>query len=176
VSDPSPHAPDGSNGTSPVAAVPHRSRSWIWFFAFLTVLAVAWLSGLFFFYRQQQLKPQELADAQTRWQEHGPRDYDLEYTQKGVNPSEFQIQVRQGKVVSAKRNGQPLEPRLYPFYDMEALFSYIETFLEQDSQPGRPRTYTIGSFDPEDGHLLHYVRRVMGSLEQVDITVQLRRV
>jgi hypothetical protein len=153
-----------------------RSPNWLWFFGVLVVLAVAWISGLYYFTRQQQLKPEQLTAAETLWKEKGPRSYDLDYSQKGSNPGEFQVQVRDGKVVAASRNGQALEKRLFPYYDMPALFGYIETFLEQDAQPGRPRTYTTARFDRDDGHLLRYVRRVMGSQEQVEITVQLKKV
>ena len=45
-----------------------------------------------------------------------------------------------------------------------------ENFLRTDQKENR-RTYLRAQFDPEDGHLLHFVRRVKGSQERVEITV-----
>ena len=73
------------------------------------------------------------------------------------------------------QNDKPLDPSRYPRYDMTALMDDIETFLEEDAEPGRPRTYTVASFDPTDGHLIRYVRRVMGSSERIEINVQLKK-
>ena len=59
---------------------------------------------------------------------------------------------------------------------MTALMDDIETFLEEDTEPGRPRTYSVATFDPVDGHLVRYVRRVMGTSERIEINVQLKKV
>jgi hypothetical protein len=124
----------------------------------------------------QQLTPEQLAAARALWEQKGPRDYDLEYEQKGADAGVFVSRVRDGKVVSLTRNDQPLEPRLYKYYDMAALFSYIEQFMKIDAEPGKPRTFVRAQFDPEDGHLVHYRRSVMGTQEWVELNVQLRRV
>ena len=56
---------------------------------------------------------------------------------------------------------------------MPALYGFIEEFMQQDSQPGSPRTFTNVLFDPVDGHLIHYVRSVASKRERVEITVRL---
>jgi hypothetical protein len=43
--------------------------------------------------------------------------------------------------------------------------------LKRDSEPGKPQVFKVAKFAPEDGHVLRYVRRVMGSRERVEITV-----
>lgn len=155
-------------------AAPPRNRGWIWYFILLLVLTATSLSILIGFNRGQQLKPEQLQAAEQLWQQHGPKDYDLEYTQKGTVPGRYKVRVRNGKVVSAVRDGQPLEARLYRYCDMPALFGFIDDYLREDAQPNRPATFTTAAFDGHDGHVLHYVRRVMGSQERQEMTVQLQ--
>src|SRR5262249_52942554 len=89
---------------------------------------------------------------------------------------EYEVKVRRGKVISAQCNGQPLQPAQYRYNDMPALMGFIEDFLEQDSQPGRPRTFATATFDPKDGHWLRYSRSVSSTPERQEITVQVRPV
>ena len=94
----------------------------------------------------------------------------------------FFIKVRNSKVFDITldnreitQNDKPLDPSRYSRYDMSALMDDIETFLEEDAEPGRPRTYSVATFDPLDGHLVRYVRRVMGTSERIEINVQLKK-
>ena len=82
------------------------------------------------------------------------------------------VQVRGGTVISVLMNGRALDKDQYVYRSMDALFDDIERFLKMDAEKGKPRTYMRALFDPADGHLLHYIRRVMGSRERVEITVQ----
>ena len=150
------------------------NRGWIWYFVILAVLSVVAVSLLSFFNLKQQLKPEQLEEAKRLWNARGPASYDMVYTQKGSAPGTFKVQVRNKKVISAIRDGQPLEDRLRRYSDMPALFGFIEDFLKKDAQPGQPRTFTVASFDSDDGHLTHYIRRVMGGTERIEITVQLQ--
>ena len=155
---------------------PRANRGWIWYFAILALLTVAAVITLISFNVQQQLKPEKLVEARGLWNARGPASYDMVYTQKGSVPGTFKVRVRDQKVMSVIRDGQPLEPRLYHYSDMPALFGFIEDFLRSDAEPGKPRTFTVASFDPNDGHLIHFVRRVMGGTERLEITVQLEPV
>jgi hypothetical protein len=142
---------------------PTPKRGWIWFFVALVVLTVTAIVVQIWYNAGQQLTPDKLALAEARWQEHRPRDYDMEYSTKRNDNAEesFQVEVRGGKAVSVVMNGnQPLEPRQLRYHTMEALFGYIEDFLKKDTEPGSPRTFATASFDAEDGHLLRYVRSV----------------
>ncbi len=159
-----------------------RSRSWIWFFATLGVLSVAAIAIVRIYSSHPQLTLEELKEAQALWRQRGPSDYDMEYTVKKNSPADtesFVVHVRNKKVVSATRNGQPLEERLYHYQDMGALFGFIEEFLRKDTdeaQPDRPRVYARAWFDPEDGHVLHYVRSVLdkrAGREGIEMTVKL---
>jgi Family of unknown function (DUF6174) len=155
---------------------PRRNRGWIWYFVILGVLTVAAVGVLVTFNVQQQLKPEQVEAARRLWEAKGPADYDMTYTQKGSAPGNFRVQVRNKKPVSVIRDGEALEERFYRYSDMPALFGFIDDFLRLDAEPGKPRTFTVASFDPEDGHLIHYVRRVMGGQERIEISVELHSV
>ena len=170
-----------SRGQSPFSARP-RNRRWIWFFVTLSVLTLAAIIIQVWYNLGQQLTLQQLHDAQARWKEKGPRDYDLEYTLKKTDGTDrYAVQVRNGKVLSVLRdasggiqetNWQPEEERLYRYRDMPALFGFLEDFLQRDTQSGIPRTFATATFDAKDGHLIHYVRSVMSKRERQEITVQ----
>jgi hypothetical protein len=139
----------------------------------LAALAVTAVTVMIVYNLQQQLKPEQLAQAKALWEKKRPADYDLEYTQSGSAPGKFQVQVRGGKVVSVRRDDVPLEPRQFRFYSMDGIFDSIEGFLDFDSQPGRPRTFTKAIFHGEDGRVVRYIRRVMGGNERVEIVTKL---
>ena len=151
---------------------PRRNRRWIWFFVTLTVTAVAALVVLNRFMWSRQLTLAQLQQAAELWDKNGPRDYDMKYIQTGSTSGTYYIRVRQGKAVKVVRNGEALESKQYVYYGMPALFGFIEAFLKQDAEPGKPRTLTTATFDPQDGHVLRFYRRVLGGgNEQVEITV-----
>src|SRR5437016_11733117 len=161
---------------------PQQSYHWIWYFVVLGVLTVAACTILVWYNLRQQLKKEDLQAARALWKQHRPTDYDLTYTKRGSASGRFFVKVRDSKVVSVTlddreitQNDKPLDPSRYPRYDMTALMDDIETFLEEDAEPGRPRTYSVATFDPVDGHLVRYVRRVMGTSERIEINVQLKK-
>lgn len=151
------------------------SHGWIWFFLILALLTVVAILIQVRYNPTMPLTAPLLAEARARWKAHGPRDYDMDYTIKKMESTErFHVQVRNGKAVAVLMNDKiELEPRLYPYYTMPALFEFIGEFLEQDAQPGKPRTFTNVLFDPVDGHLIHYVRSVASTRERQEIIVRL---
>ena len=150
------------------------NRNWIWYFVGLAVLTVISLSILIAFNLSQQLTLKQLETARELWKRNGPQNYDMEYKQQGGASETRKVQVREGKVVLAVSNGQILEERLFRYSDMNALFGFVEDFLREDAQPGKPRRFCVATFDPVDGHLVHYVRRVLGTEERLEITVFLQ--
>jgi Family of unknown function (DUF6174) len=148
-------------------------RKWIWFFVLLAVLASAAIIISVRFQTAQQLSPEKLAAARARWTSDGPASYDMKYKIQRLDSAEesYEVEVRNGKAISVKREGKPLEERLFRYSTMPALFDFIATFLDEDSSPGQPRTLAIATFDANDGHLLHYVRSVASKRERVEITV-----
>ena len=148
---------------------------WISFFVVLALLTLAAIVIQIWYNPTVPLTAELLAEAEAKWKERGPRDYGMDYIIKKVESTErFQVQVRNGQAVSVIMNEKvALEARLYPYHTMPALYGFIETFLEQDAQPGSPRTFTNVLFDPTDGHLIHYVRSVASRRERQEITVRL---
>jgi hypothetical protein len=150
-----------------------KSKRWIWFFIVVGALGAAGVTVEIWSNLAQQLTPEKLAAARARWQERGPRDYDLDYEIKREdNPDpaprtgeKHTVRVREGKAQ------QPDE-----FGSMDDLFERIEQQLRADRQPDRPRAFVKATFDPADGHIVHYVHSVMKTRERLEITVTLRPV
>lgn len=161
---------------------PQQSYRWVWYFVVLGVLTVAACTILVWYNLRQQLKKEDLEAARALWKQHRPADYDLIYTKRGSASGTFFVKVRNSKVVDVTldnreitQNDKPLDPSRYSRYDMAALMDDIETFLDEDAEPGRARTYSVATFDPVNGHLVRYVRRVMGTSERIEINVQLKK-
>jgi hypothetical protein len=173
MSDPVP-----GNGV-PAAPAPDKKRNnaWIWYFALLALLTVVASGALIAYNMQLQLKPEQVESARKLWEKKGPASYLLAFTKRlgeSNESEEVAVRVRDRKVESVTLNGRVLEERLKTYYDMPALFDQIEENLEKDAKPGSRRAYVRAQFDPGDGHLLDYVRRVMGSrpIERVEIHVE----
>ncbi|MBL8800121.1 MAG: hypothetical protein JNM56_39935 [Planctomycetia bacterium] len=158
-------------------AQPRKRRTWLWFFALLGTLAavgsllpriIGPVHGL------QTLTPETLKAAQDLWAKKGPRHYHLEYEKKGNVRGKVSVQVRDGKVISGTVDGQPLEPRLYPYHSMPAILDDLERFLQLSQKPGAPATVLKAQFNAQTGHLVRYVYVVSGTEQKVDLTVQLQ--
>jgi len=150
-------------------------HGWVWFFVVLAFLTLAAIAVQIWYNPTVPLTASLLAEAEAKWKERGPRDYDMDYSIKKMESTErFQVQVRNGRALGVIMNGTlALESRLYPYHTMPALYGFIEEFMKQDEQPGRPRTFTTVLFDPVDGHLIHYVRSVASKRERQEIIVRL---
>lgn len=153
---------------------PGRNRGWVWFFVLLVILTLGGITLNWWYNARQQLTLDRLAAARALWEQKGPRDYDLRWTKQINNVETLDVRVRGGKVVAVTLDGRPLEERLYPYYDMNGLFDFLEQFLHRDTQPDSPRAFAVATFHREDGHLLRYVRSVSATRERVAITTQLR--
>jgi hypothetical protein len=123
-----------------------------------------------------QLKSEMLEKAQAVWNEKGPKDYLLAYTinttsKAGTGETHYLVKVKDGKAYEAKVDGIEQAPERMVWYGMPKLFYYIEKFLEEDAEPGKPRTYTRAVFDPKTGALERFVRSVMSTGDRVEINV-----
>lgn len=176
----------------------NSSRRWAVYFLLLALLAGVGVAINIAYNLSLQLKPEQVAAARARWQEHGARDYDLKYRVKRddtpqAGEYDYVVQVRGGKVVFVGCNGTILlmppatalaaglvvralpheDPRAY---GVEAMLAEIESTLRQDAESGNRRTYATASFDAGDGHPIHYVHRVGGTHQRVEWMIQLTRV
>jgi len=161
-----------------------RSRRWIWFFALLVLLGLCAMIIPWAYNLAQQLHPEQLAAARALWNQTKPPDYDLEYAVKeddnpdadpsaGPQTQSISMRIRNGRVESALRNNVEISPEEMKNYGVEALFDLIQRNLDLDGQRGQPRTYAHARFDKTDGHPIHYVRRVLGSRQRMEIIVEL---
>ncbi len=153
-----------------------RPKRWVWFFLVLGTLAVAGLSIEVWSNLEQQLTLEKLAAARALWTEKGPRDYFLDYEVKRDDEPDpaprtgekYTIRVEDGKAETPPRSGE--------FGSMDDLFDWIEDRLRADRESDGPRPFVKGTFSPDDGRVLHYVRSVMRTRERIEITVTLRPV
>jgi hypothetical protein len=174
-----------------------RSRRWIGFFLVLSALALTAIVVPIVYNLSIQLRPEQLADAQRRWRENAPADYDLEYLVKSqdeggqTQETSYFVQVRAGRVVLVAEDGEVeyVAPSLAVVagpgalslssvnprdYGVTALQAQIEAAMRHDESAPR-RDFAKADFDPHDGHPYHYVHRVRGTKKRVEWFVKLTR-
>jgi hypothetical protein len=140
----------------------------------LGLLAAAAITVEVWFNLQQQLRPEELAQARRLWDEKGPRDYVLDYAVKREHNPEPGGSVPEQYTVTV-RGGRALPSGGHEFGSMDDLFDQIEKQLRADREAGGRRPFVKAVFDEHDGHIVHYVHSVMSTRERLEIAVRLRR-
>ncbi|HKI35811.1 MAG TPA: hypothetical protein VKA46_28405 [Gemmataceae bacterium] len=150
-----------------------NSKRWIWFFLFLAVVPAALISVEVWSNLNQQLTLEKLAAARARWREIGPRDYDLDYEIKREDNPDPAPRTGEKYTVHVK-DGQGPRPGEHDFGSMDDLFDRIDQRLRADRESGGPQPFVKATFDPYDGHVIHYVRSVMKTRERLEVTVTLR--
>lgn len=154
---------------------PPRHSGWIWYFVIVGVLTLLATATLTVFNLRLQLTQAEWSAMRELWRARGPADYDLRYTVKRndeTDGTEYDVQVRGGKVVRAWEDGVEVAAEKLSEFGMEALFQVMKKNLDHDLQPGAPRVYARARFDDETGAVLSYVRRVMKSRERYEVSVK----
>lgn len=109
--------------------------------------------------------------AQQRWRQHGPADYNLEVKVSGPQPATYRVEVRQGEVLSAARNGSPLtQRRTFDTWSVPGMFATMRRDVENvqrvasgNADPDTPRLTLFGQFDPEYGYPQSYHRIQWGT-------------
>jgi hypothetical protein len=154
----------------------HRSKNWIWFFVVLGTLAVAAVAINGVYNLRQQLTQEELKRARQLWEKNGPHDYVMEYTKTLPTGTEtLVVKVKDGVPFSVEGNvfiDKERRDNLYDYYGMDALFEQIGTFLKEDARPDSPRAFNRAMFDPNDGHIIDYLRSVSATGQRVHIEVK----
>ena len=120
-----------------------------------------------------------LVDAEGRWRSEGPGLYRLVVEMSGerVETGVFEVLVRDGQVVSLKRNGQVVLPERGQDYSMEGLFGMLRQELALSEQPalmGAPpgfAAHLLVRFDEETGRLERYRRTVGGANTNIEIEI-----
>ena len=154
---------------------PRKNNNWKWFFAIVAALSLCVAVSLIWWNLRLQLKPEQLEAARALWNTNGPADYVLVYTTRKneeTTTDHYVVRVRQKKPYEVIVNGLPEPAERLDYQSMDALFNYIERFLELDSEKDKPRTYTRADFDHKTGAIRSYVRRIMGKRERLEINVE----
>lgn len=118
-----------------------------------------------------------LEAAQTRWREHGPRDYDLDIQIAGKRAGRVHIEVRNGEPTAMTRDGLvPSQPRTWSMWTVEGQFDMIRIEFDAAANPAKGFGTASGAqiiqrarFDQELGYPLRYERFVMGTDHDLDI-------
>jgi hypothetical protein len=125
------------------------------------------------------LTPELLEQSHQKWQAHRPVGYRLVIEMSGdrVETGTFEVMVRDGQVVSLRRNGLIITPASGQDYSMDGLFRMLMQELglaEKPSLLGAPGGYSAYlqvQFDPESGRIVRYRRSVGGTSNSIDIKV-----
>jgi hypothetical protein len=151
-----------------------KNRKWVWYFLLVLALSAVAVAIIIGYNLGQQLTADQLEAAMQTWRERQPAGYEFDYTVKrgDAKPDLYEIRVKDHKVVFGSLNGINIDVEKLENHSMWALLQDIKTFMDRDAEPGKAWTYTRARFDEQDGHLLWYVRRVMGSRERVEIEVK----
>ena len=166
-----------------------QNRLWLIYFLVVIVLSVAATAALWYFNVSIQLTPEELAEERQLWKEKGPSDYFLAYLRLEDEESTgklYQVEVHGGKVTQAREHtvnvragretdppgeGRTLTVEEGQQHTMDRLFDLVQAQLDQDQKVGR-RVYRRARFHPDNGALLEYVHRPMGTRQRLQISVQ----
>jgi hypothetical protein len=129
--------------------------------------------------RLDTLTPELLEQSQQKWKTHQPVGYRLVIEMSGdrVETGTFEVMVRDGQVVSLRRNGLIITPASGQDYSMDGLFRMLMQELglaEKPSLLGAPGGYSAYlqvQFDPETGRLVRYRRSVGGTSNSIDVEI-----
>jgi hypothetical protein len=127
------------------------------FFAALALLAATAVSLETWYNLRQQLGPEALEQARTRWRERGPADYDLKYTvaRQGRSGERLLARVRGAKVETVEADGLPLEPDLAAFRDLAPLFAELEQAPQERPDAARREVTAVAPERSTRTYLVH---------------------
>lgn len=120
--------------------------------------------------RLKEIDQADFQAARQRWQEHGPDSYDIEVAVDEMQQVVYRVQVRDGEVTSATRDGAPLtNRRTLGVWSVPGMFNTISIDLEHAEEPIRvgPKEVhyvsPLARFHPRYGYPERYRRIEWGS-------------
>jgi hypothetical protein len=115
------------------------------------------------------LTDETLAAARARWEQNGPASYDLDIQIEGRQPGLVHVEVRNGEVTLANRDGRATPERTWDEWSVPGQFDTLERELEMAADPqgemGAPRGARLWlrcEFDPKIGYPQKYHRYATG--------------
>jgi hypothetical protein len=163
LSDPAAeYPPPARRGDSRLAAIFAGAA-----LALLTVsIYFYWRSGP----RLAEIDDARLAAAREQWKQQGLASYDMEVTVSGRQAAVYRVEVRDGKVTNATRNGSPLrDERTLGAWSVPVMFDTIAVDLQAAKNPIRinprevQRVAPLGVFHPQFGYPERYRRVQWGA-------------
>ena len=177
--------PDGESVTIPIRReappTPTRgsqfsSRSMMLGALGAALLLVAVLVGLKVFVADKipDLTEESFQAAKHQWRESGPASYDLDVQIGGAQPGIAHVEVRNGAVTVATRDGLPLQDWNMDEWSIRGQFEALEREFEfaEDPQgemqaPPGARIWLRCEFDPEYGYPRRFHRYATGGAPEV---------
>jgi len=129
------------------------------------------------------LDAQRFHEAQRFWESHGPPSYEIEIRVEGRQAAVYRTEVRQGEVLQATRNEQPLrQQRTMGTWSVPGMFGTILSDVENQERhrtgsagPETPRVAVRCAFDAVYGFPTRYHRTEMTGAENVEVTWEVLR-
>lgn len=164
------------HGDSPPSSSSSSVVAWILILATLLLLVLGALLVARFSTRQSRLPGftrKEFDEGWSQWQSVAPADYRIKTVVEGRQPAEYEVVVREGRIVKATRNGQPLtQQRTMGTWSVPGMFDTIELDLDttEETQP-RLQLTLRGEFDEQWGFPRRYLRNDYTSKTETQWTV-----
>jgi hypothetical protein len=148
------------------------------------LLALVAIIGLIVVSRRQATAPltaESLQTARQRWQTNGPRDYRMDITVRGRQPSRYHVEVAGGNPVVVQRNDHDIPRRNWPYWTVPGLFDVIEHDVDCAEDPtngfgARPGSTAVLRADVDErlGYPRKFERLILGE-PQLDMTWEVTR-
>lgn len=139
------------------------------------VLGAGLALELFVGERLPHLTVEALDDAEKRWDQKGPKSYDLDLTIEGAQPGVVHVEVRDGITTAMQRDGvAPQQRRVWDVWAVPGMFETIERERELADDPQHEMDLSASSkvdllaeFDPTYGYPVRFHRIVFGGGPEV---------
>jgi hypothetical protein len=121
-----------------------------------------------------RLSENALQQARQRWEQRGPKSYDVDLELSGAQPGPVHVEVRVGVVTAATRNGRPTPPRTWDVWSVPGQFETLERELEMAEDPQQEMNAPPGAqlrpsceFEPNLGYPQRYYRFETGGAPEL---------
>jgi len=139
------------------------------------VLGAGLALELFVVERLPPLTVDALEAGEKRWDQNGPKSYDLDLTIEGAQPGVVHVEVRNGVTTAMRRDGvAPQQRRVWDVWSVPGMFTTIEQELQNAEDPQHGMGLTSGAsvdiraeFDPTYGYPARVHRVVFGGGPEV---------
>ena len=150
------------------------------FWLALLVAVIATAVTLALWYRQpgEPLTAELLAGARARWEERGPRAYDLVVSVSGAQEGEHRIEVRDGRVTKMTTGGAAVREGAWEYWSVDGMFRFLQSELSNRERAGEAFGADAADvelrvvFDAGYGYPARFLRHVMGRRKSVEWKVR----